>query len=145
MATPPPSPVPVWSCWLLGATALLSVTLMACSQGAEPSPSTSPAASAAELPSESTPEAPAGPTLEVRVTGDAVTPAAQQIDLAVGETLTIEVQADRAGELHVQSDPEQMLEFTSGAKLLRLTLDSPGSVDLEEHETGVLIARLLVR
>jgi hypothetical protein len=140
------------------AVLLLAATLTACGDDTEApgasepeSPSVesdSPSESASESPSESpspSESQQAGPTLEVEVEGDAVKPVAEQVDLAVGERLTINVKADRAGELHVHSDPEHTFEFGPGAKTFRLTLDTPGSVDIEEHESDSLVARVLVR
>jgi len=79
------------------------------------------------------------------VAGDKVTPVAEQIDLAVGEPLTLTVTSDRAGELHVHSDPEHEFEFSSGTQKYKITLQTPGSVDIEEHESDALVARVLVR
>ena len=151
-----------------GAALLLAATLTACGGDPEPSsasepesqsvesdtPSQSPSESASDSPSKSPSESPsnspsasedAGPTLEVEVEGDEVKPVAQRLDLAVGERLTITVQADRAGELHVHSDPEHTFAFGPGTKKFQLTVDTPGSVDIEEHESDALVARVLVR
>ena len=95
-------------------------------------PSTSPSAAAAA-------------TLDIRVSGDEVTPVAEQIDLEAGDSLLVRVRSDRAGELHVHSDPEQYVEFGSGSGEHELTLENPGSVDIEEHDSGALVARVLVR
>jgi hypothetical protein len=150
----------------VAAALLLTATLTACGDDAEtpdasatasesqesftPSPSESPSKTPSESPSKTPSESesesePAGPTLEVEVEGDDVTPVAQEVDLAVGERLTITVRSDRAGELHVHSDPEHAFEFQSGTETFRLTLDTPGSVDIEEHESEALVARVLVR
>lgn len=112
------------------------------SESPSPSPSTSDTPSPS--PSESRSE-PAGPTLEVEVEGDEVEPVAARVDLGVGERLTITVEADRAGELHVHSDPERTFTFGPGTERFRLTLDTPGSVDVEEHGADALVARILVR
>src|ERR671921_229522 len=77
-----------------------------------------------------------GADVAVRRVGNAV---------AVGQRLTITVQSNRAGELHVHSDPEHTFEFGAGTETFRLTVDTPGSVDIEEHESDALVARLLVR
>jgi hypothetical protein len=45
----------------------------------------------------------------------------------------------------VHSNPEQELAFRSGDNELRLTFDKPGQVDVEEHESGALILRVLVK
>ena len=84
-------------------------------------------------------------TIDVTVQGGEVTPQAQAVDLGVGETLVLAVDSDRAGELHVHSSPEQVVDFQAGTSELELTFDKPGSVDIEEHESGALIARVLVQ
>jgi cytoskeletal protein RodZ len=118
------------------------------SESSSPSPSKSSSDSSSESPSESpsgSESEDAGPALEVEVEGDEVKPVAEQVDLAVGERLTITVTADRAGELHVHSDPEHSFAFGPGTKTFRLTIATPGSVDIEEHESEALVARVLVR
>src|SRR3712207_3383514 len=65
--------------------------------------------------------------VDVTVTGNDVTPVAQSVELAVGETLLLEVNSDRAGELHVHSSPEQFADFEAGASRLDFTFDKPGS------------------
>lgn len=87
-----------------------------------------------------TPEAPAGPTLAVTVAGEDVTPNAEEIDLGVGEPLTITFTSDRAGELHVHSKPEQYVEFGEGTTTRELVVETPGSVEIEEHDTGAVVA-----
>ena len=83
--------------------------------------------------------------VDVSIVGNDVTPVAQSVDLAVGETLLLEVESDRAGELHVHSSPEQFANFQAGSSKLDFTFDKPGSVDIEEHESGALIVRVLVK
>ena len=143
----------------LVATALFTATATACGADAGTpdasaggsSTTSSSSRSSSSSPSEKSPSdspsgtADAGQTLEVRVTGDDVAPVASQVDLSVGDQLTIEVTSDRAGELHVHSDPERSFDFGSGTRTFRLTLDTPGSVDVEEHVADVLVARVLVR
>ena len=93
-----------------------------------------------------TPPAPVDEVVvDVAIVGDDVTPVAQSVDLAVGETLLLEVESDRAGELHVHSSPEQFANFQAGSSKLDFTFDKPGSVDIEEHESGALIVRVLVK
>ena len=94
---------------------------------------------------EETPSASPAATVAVQVRGAEVTPLAQQVDLPVGETLLVTVDADRAGELHVHADPEQLLDFPRGTTEFEITLATPGSVDIEEHEADALVARVLVR
>ena len=85
-----------------------------------------------------------GPVLDVTVAGDEVSPTARTVTLDVGDVLTVDVTADRAGELHVHASPEQYVDFEQGRSRHTITLDKPGQVDIEEHDSGALVARLLV-
>jgi hypothetical protein len=120
----------------LAAAVLLTATVTACGNDATPSGSGGASHSASTGSAQ---------TLAVHITGDTVTPTAQEVNLAVGESLTITVQSDRAGELHVHSDPEHTFDFKPGAHTFKVTLDTPGSVDIEEHVSDTLVARVLVR
>lgn len=102
--------------------------------------SQSPSPSESEEPA---PE-PEGVVAEATIEGDSALPIAEQIELGKGETLTLRITSDRAGELHVHSTPEQVVEFEAGTKDYPLTFDKPGTVDIEEHDTGVLLFRVLV-
>lgn len=139
-------------------TATTALALSGCG-GDEPetqsTPSASPTASDTPSPSKSKKAEPADETsapasvdevvVDVTIAGDDVTPVAQSVELAVGETLLLEVNSDRAGELHVHSSPEQFADFAAGASQLDFTFDKPGSVDIEEHDSGELIVRVLVQ
>jgi hypothetical protein len=126
----------------------LALSLTACGDD-EPAATPTPAASTAGGASSTAPppssEAPAGPTLELTVSGDTIDPANQQIDAKAGDTLVVEITSDRAGELHVHSSPEQQLEFKPGNTRLEIELKQPGQVDIEEHESDTLVARVLVK
>jgi hypothetical protein len=111
-----------------------------------PSETTSESAAPDESPSASpSPTEEAGEQVAVTIKGDDVTPVAQQVEVGVGEKLVLEVTSDRAGELHVHSNPEQEPAFESGSSRIVLTFDKPGQVDVEEHESHSLILRVLVR
>ena len=102
-------------------------------------PSPSASATAEEEP------APAGPVLSVTVDGQDIGPNAEEIDLTTGEQLTIDIRSDRAGELHVHSTPEQFIEFGAGTTSKRLVIETPGSVEVEEHDTSAVVALITVR
>jgi plastocyanin len=74
-----------------------------------------------------------------------VTPVAQSVEVEVGETVTLEVTSDRAGELHVHSTPEQYKQFEQGRSTISMVFDKPGAVDVEEHESHALVLRVLVQ
>lgn len=106
-----------------------------------PSTATTPSASA-------TPEeehTDLGPLLTVTIDGQEVLPNADEIDLSTGEKVLITVDSDRAGELHVHSTPEQFIEFDAGTTQAKLVLQTPGSVEVEDHDTGAVVALIEVR
>ena len=79
------------------------------------------------------------------IRGGSVEPLAQSLKAEVGETVTLGITSDRAGELHVHSTPEQYEEFGAGRSKVEMTFDKPGAVDVEEHESGALVLRVLVQ
>lgn len=91
-----------------------------------------------------TPAAPAGKSLDITVRGKEVTPNGQRIKLGVGETFTINVDSDHAGEIHVHSTPEQHLEYGVGTTTLTVTVKTPGIVAVEDHAADITIAQLEV-
>ena len=134
---------------------VLATTLTACGGGGDDSPTatettSSPATSPsdADQPGPSEPSATKtseGPRLEVTVNGDQVSPNAEEISLGTGEPLTLQIRSDRAGELHVHAKPEQYVEFGAGTTTTELVIDTPGSVEVEEHESGAVVAQIEVR
>ena len=55
-----------------------------------------------------------------------------------------EAAADRVVELHVHAKPEQYLEFEAGTSEQELVVDTPGTVEVEEHDSGAVVALLEV-
>lgn len=106
-------------------------------------PPTTPAEPAPATETTQAPE-PAGPSLDVVVAGDEIGPNAEEIDLAVGEELVIRFDADRAGELHVHSKPEQYVQFEAGRTEQILVIETPGEVEVEEHDSGAVVALIQV-
>jgi hypothetical protein len=96
----------------------------------------------AEEPSES--EAPSGPSLDITIEGDEVSPNAEELELGTGEPLTLVITSDRAGELHVHSKPEQYVEFEAGTSEHELVVDTPGEVEVEEHDSDAVVALIEV-
>jgi len=109
----------------------------------EPAPATAEAPSAPA--SSGAPVAPAGTTLTITVAGDSVSPNGERLELAVGEPLTVEIDSDRAGELHVHSKPEQYVNFEAGTSTQELVVERPGLVEMEDHDTGDVVAQIEVR
>jgi hypothetical protein len=139
------------------ASLVLSVSLAGCGDGDEPSdedtPATSSSPSPSETPSPSASEPVETPTptedertvVRISIDGDKITPGGDRITVDRGEVVTFEITSDRAGELHVHSKPEQYVEFDAGTAAYKLTIDAPGVVDVEEHETGHVVVQLEVQ
>jgi hypothetical protein len=85
-----------------------------------------------------------GTTIAVTVRGNTVTPNGERVKASVGDPVTLVVDADRAGELHVHSTPEQELAYPKGRTTLRVTVDKPGIVDVEDHVADVVVVQLEV-
>lgn len=133
------------------AAALALLVLSGCAQSEGPTGRT-PAETATPGPAES----PSGPapgedeaepvaSIEIVIEGDRVEPNGQRVRVRAGEPILLAVTSDRAAELHVHSSPEQVVEIAPGESLARFTIPRPGVVDVEEHESGVVVLRLEVR
>lgn len=100
--------------------------------------------SAGESGGRAEPEPPAAQTQRVIVLGSGVLPNGKRVDIEPGETLRLEIESDRAGELHVHATPEQVVEFPEGRSTRDLVIERPGIVDVEEHDTGLVVMRVYV-
>lgn len=149
---------------ILAAVLFLGITMSSCSSDDDPAPTAENTASEArtDAPSDSPTEATRAPTtspapskteepeattptLEVTITGDKVSPNAQEISIDRGEALTITVVSDRAGELHAHTKPDQYIEFGTGRTEATLTTDVPGVFEIEDHETEAVVAQVEAR
>ncbi|MEQ7845719.1 hypothetical protein [Nocardioides kribbensis] len=136
--------------------AILITTLTACGTedsaapaggGAATTPTTPSLTSSgtpAATPSRSQSAKPVPADLAVVVDGAEITPNAQAISVGVGDPLSVSVEADRAGELHVHSKPEQYFPFQPGETSFELKVQTPGSVEVEDDDTSDLVALLEV-
>ena len=136
-------------------TVCASLVLTACASGTEeppestdaPAPSASASATSTPAPSETTPspEEPAVPTVKVRIAAERVSPNADEVSLSPGDPLRFEIESDRPGQLHVHSKPEQFVDFGAGRTVKEITIKTPGSVEVEEHDTSAVVAIIEVR
>jgi hypothetical protein len=130
------------------------LTLSACGEDAEPTAEPSPSATTSEsAPSESPSEEPEseepepepqGTVVVVTIDGDRIEPNGASIEADLDEPVVLSITSDRAGELHVHSTPEQFVEFRKGSHEYELTFEQPGVVEVEDHDTGFVIAQLQV-
>jgi hypothetical protein len=129
-------------------TLTTALALASCSGEDTPAADQTPAASGTTSPStEATPTEDAktdGTVIEITIDGDTVDPNGDRVEVPLGEPVTFDITADRDGELHVHSTPEEELAFSRGDTEAELTFDKPGVVDVEDHESGKVIVQLQV-
>ncbi len=85
-----------------------------------------------------------GTVIAITIDGDQITPNGDRIEVPLGEPVTFDITADRAGELHVHSTPEQELAFEQGDTQVEVSFDKPGVVEVEDHESDKVIVQLQV-
>ncbi|CUR54332.1 hypothetical protein [Nocardioides sp.] len=140
------------------ASATLGASLLAGCGSSDPvsPPSTSPAsaspspsdadASASPTPSETPSETNNDrPTVDITIKGDSVKPQGVLVEAELNAPVVLNFTSDRSGELHVHSKPEQVVEFGRGTSTQELIIKTPGIVDIEDHESGIVIAQLEVK
>ncbi|BBX19650.1 hypothetical protein MDUV_45100 [Mycolicibacterium duvalii] len=132
------------------AIAAAAVLLAGCG-GSEPGQAASPTASP---PGVSEPAGSAEPApqqsdqvvLDVTIEGGSVTPTNEQLQAAVGQPIVLRVDSDSADELHVHSTPEHTFPVAAQqGQSFEFTVDMPGRVDVELHNSHTTIATILVR
>jgi hypothetical protein len=84
-------------------------------------------------------------TVDITFKGDTVTPQGKELKVKAGDPLKLHITADKAGEIHVHSSPEQHIEYGAGTTDKTITIDQPGVVDVESHSLEKLILQLQVR
>jgi hypothetical protein len=136
-------------------TVTIALLLTGCSGGDEPAAgepdpggTTSAGAPRTDEPAAEEPT-PTGSTeddaIEIEIDGDRVEPNGRRVQVSAGEPVVLAITSDRTAELHVHSSPEQMIQVEKGESTVRLTIDTPGVVDVEEHESGTVLLQLEVR
>jgi hypothetical protein len=86
----------------------------------------------------------AGTTIEISIKDGKVTPHGDRVKVGVGDPVTLKIDTDTAGEIHVHSSPEQQIGFPKGTSTKKLTIDQPGIVDVEDHALEQVIVQLEV-
>jgi hypothetical protein len=98
--------------------------------------------------SSSAPDASQLPTKRIDITfnGDDVTPNGQRYDVAVGQRIQFDVTADKPGEIHVHSSPEQEFEYDKGSSTIAVKpIQAPGIITVESHTLDKVILQLQVK
>jgi len=134
--------------------AVLAVTVLAgCAQTEAPTgtpTSLAPGTPTTSAPVSSSPSetatTPAIRTLAITVTGNEVSPEPTQVDLAVGETLSLVITADAGSEVHVHGFGEIAEPVTPGVPVtIELTGNEPGVYEVELHDPDLLLLQVAVR
>ena len=84
--------------------------------------------------------------VNVTFNGDSVTPNGERVVVAVGQEIELKMSADKPGEIHVHTDPEQELEYTAGTSTVDIApIEKPGIVEVESHDLDKVIIQLEAR
>lgn len=142
---------------LIGLLSAVCLVLSACGSddpGATDEP-TAPESSATQPTDESTPtdqpsatatpKDTSGTTINITFKGDTVDPNGVGRKVKAGKPFRLHVVADKPGELHIHSSPEQELEYPAGTSEHKVTIDQPGVVEVESHDLETLVVQLEVR
>jgi len=135
---------------LVALTATLGMLVSGCGSD-EPSGSEKPkadkstATADASAKAKPTKKKPSGTTIDITFKGDTVDPNGVQKKVKAGKPITLHIVADKPGELHVHSSPEQEIEYDAGTSSKLLKIDRPGIVEVESHTLEQLVVVLEVR
>jgi hypothetical protein len=83
-------------------------------------------------------------TIDITIKNGKVTPNGDRVKAKLGQPITLKIDADTPGEIHVHSTPEQHIDFPKGSSTKRLTIDKPGIIDVEDHALNQVIVQLEV-
>ena len=135
----------------IAAAAVVLATLSSCASAEDTEPDDAATAtstdtsSASDGGSASTPSKPTGVVVDITFNGDSVTPNGERVDAKVGQPVTLNIDADAPGELHVHSTPEQEIAYDAGTSTHEVTFDLPGIVDVESHDLEKIVVQVEVR
>jgi len=132
--------------------AATAVALAGCSGGSPtpaadttPTTSASPSTSATSSTPSATTSTSTGRTIAITVTGSTITPAPAQVDLPVGQTLTLVVTSDHDDQLHAHGfEVEEDIKAGVPATIA-LTGKDPGVYEVELHHPALTLLTVAVR
>jgi ABC-type glycerol-3-phosphate transport system substrate-binding protein len=114
----------------LAVVLLSALTLTACGGGSS--------SKGADLPTK---------VIDITIKGSDTDPSGQKIDLAVGQKIELDVTADKPGEIHVHSSPEeQEFEYKAGSNTFDVKpIEAPGQTVVESHTLDKVLFTLVAR
>lgn len=132
--------------------AATAVALAGCSGGSPtpaadttPTTSASPSTSATSSTPSATTSTTTGRSIAITVTGSTITPAPTQVDLPVGQTLTLVVTSDHDDQLHAHGfEVEEDIKAGVPATIA-LTGKDPGVYEVELHHPALTLLTVAVR
>ena len=132
--------------------AVTAVALAGCSGGSPtpaatttPTTSASPSTSATSSTPSATTSTTTGRSIAITVTGSTITPAPAQVDLPVGQTLTLVVTSDHDDQLHAHGfEVEEDIKAGVPATIA-LTGKDPGVYEVELHHPALTLLTVAVR
>lgn len=135
---------------LTGSALIVGLAFSGCAAEAptaDPTSPTSPATTSATETTTSAPTsaAPAGVTIDITLEGGRFTPQGKTVEVPLGEPVTLRITSDAAGELHVHDDASTHVPFVAGTTTKELTFTAPGVIEVEDHDSGVVVVQLEVR
>ncbi len=85
--------------------------------------------------------------VDITIADGEIDPQGEEIDATVGQPIELHVDSDTADEIHVHSEPEHEFEVAADPgtnQIFRFSVEIPGQVEIESHETGTTIVQLVV-
>lgn len=83
-------------------------------------------------------------SIHITIKNGTVTPNGDRVKAKVDKPITLDIDADSGGQIHVHSSPEQHIDFPKGHSTKKLTIKKPGIIDVEDHALDKVIVQLEV-
>jgi hypothetical protein len=83
-------------------------------------------------------------SIHIIIKNGTVTPNGDRVKAKVDTPITLDIDADSSGQIHVHSSPEQHIDFPQGHSTKKLTIKKPGIIDVEDHALDKVIVQLEV-
>jgi hypothetical protein len=82
--------------------------------------------------------------IDVTIEGSDTDPNGENIDVAVGQRIQLNVTADQPGEIHLHSEPEQEFAYDAGTSTLEVKpIRAPGQIEVESHTLDTVLLTLV--
>lgn len=82
--------------------------------------------------------------IRITLDGKTVSPSAERREIKLNQPVVFQISSNAAGQLHVHSSPEHVVDFPAGESEITLTFKAPGVIDVEDHALDKLIVQLEV-